>query len=402
MDRILPNKIEAVLLYDQYSVLTPSIWHKLINEFSLKNGVSFELTPNVKTPDFFHFLSDRMTIEVDYVSDPVMVGAFENSLASNYTKLLFPDANEAVEKHACYIHIVITNGQVDPPNPFIEEQNAAPEIAFQAEAFDFAAELLRWLSIVQISAGEPLAVYWAQCDKLLPSRDFLKTAIEFKNQSLMVHPVLYSEVNDETGAKENGLYTWGASALIGCEIRMDCVPLPYEELIACIDHLVAITNVTGIMVPENHVFGRAEDEEIRVHYKSENGESFVQLIFERCEAFGITRAMDEDSDELDNFDLEDPAERAMFERIKTIREAAAATVESENDHAAFTKELHEQETWSGVKNKVDMTSLRNLTKAVVEKEPVSDVPTGEPDKEESQQPQQKRILKKFGGLFSRN
>lgn len=403
MDRVFSNKIEVVLLYDQFAVISPNIWTNLINEFSAKHGVAFESTPNVKVPDFFHFLSKSLTIEVDYVTEPVVKGAFENSLASEYTKRIFPDANDMLDRHNSYVHIVITNGLIDPPNPFIEDQAENPQIIFDAESFDFAAELLRWLSIVQISSGQPLGVYWAQCDKLLPCREFLKSAIDFKDLALLVHPMFTSQIDDETGNELHGLRTLGVNSLIGCEIKIEPLPVPPEELVACVEHLIGITSLTGLMVPENHVFGRSDGEEIRVHQRLEDGVPLIELEFERFDAFGITKTISEDVDDLNNFDMDDPAERAMYEKIQKVRDAEALLQLEESQDSevsSFTEELSGNDTWDGVKKKVDMASLRNLARTtesevVVEPEP-------EEDKPAEKAPRQKRLLKKVGGLFSRN
>ncbi len=413
MDRILSSKIEAVLLYDEFAILGSGIWEKLINEFSTKNGITFKATENVKTPDFFHFLSDDMTIEVDYVSEPVVAEAFENSLSSKFTKEVFPDAKDAVSKHGSYVHIVITNGQIDPPDPFIDEEPQVP-LAFEAEGFDFAVELLRWLSTVQISSSEPVGVYWAQCDKLLPPREFLKLAIDFKNPSLLVHPMYTFHQNLDTGEAEHGLHTWGARCLIGAEIKMEPVALPRQELLAFVDHLIGITAVTGMMVPDNHVFGRSDDEEIRVNLtEDENGELLIELMIERCDAFGISPTS-ENSDELEQFDLDDPTERAMYERIKLQREAEKQSVSPYKEVSDFQNELQETNGWDGVKKKVDMASLRSLTRGSSADEhsdsnddilhadsSVNEQFQPTEDAESETAPQQRRLFKKVGGLFQR-
>lgn len=416
MERVLSNKIEAVLLYEEFSVLNRASWHKLINEFSAKSGITFEPTENVKTPDFFHFLSDHLTIEVDYVSEPVAQDAFNNSLKSQFVKTTFPQAGNAVSNHRSYVHIVVSNGKIDPPDPFIEDQ-PAPQLPFTGEAFDFASSLLRWLSTVQISSGEPLAVYWAQSDKLIGSREFLKLAIDHKDQSLLVHPLFFSQKNAETGQEENGLITWGATALIGREIKIEYVAMPCDELIACVDHLLAITHLTGQMVPDGHVFGRSESEEIRVKHTDENGEPVVELFVDRCDEYGISAQFDDRANELDEFDLDDPAERAMAERIKMKRqeavEATETPIEAPTDaHAEpreltlFEQALNQPDNWGGLRKKVDMASLRNLTKPAAEHvaivAPV--IETADPNEDltlQEPQPEQRKLLKRVGGLFSR-
>ena len=426
MKRVLSNKIEAVLLYEEFSVLNRASWHKLINEFSAKSGISFELTENVKTPDFFHFMSDHLTVEVDYVSEPVAQGAFNNSLKSRFTKTTFPQAGNAVSSHRSYVHVVVSNGKIDPPDPFIEDE-PSPQMPFTAEAFDFASSLLRWLSTVQISSGAPLAVYWAQSDKLIETREFLKLAIDHKDQSLLVHPLFFSQMNAETGQEENGLMTWGACALIGCEIKIDYVPMPSTELTAFVDHLLAITQLTGQMVPDGHVFGRSENEEIRVKHTDEGGEPVAELFVDRCDAYGIRSQGENRADELDEFDLDDPAERAMAERIKMKRQEAVEANETEADAAPdapaevrelslFEQALNQPDNWGGLKKKVDMASLRNLTRsasehvaierpAKVTADATDDLALEEkqPDQPHAgqQQPEQRRLLKRVGGLFSR-
>ncbi|MDJ0612278.1 MAG: hypothetical protein QNJ29_01275 [Rhizobiaceae bacterium] len=399
MERVLSNKIEAVLLYEEFAVLGPNVWHRLINDFSAKSGVSFDVTQNVKTPEFFHFLSDDMTVEVDYVSEPVVETAFERALASKFTRSTFPDAAKAVSSHRGYVHLVVTNGKIDPPDPFINEEPPQP-LPYSAEGFDFAVDLLRWLATCQISSGEPMGVYWAQCDKLLGSNDFLKHAINFKDPSLLIHPMSSSRINSETGYKEYRLQTFGAECLIGSEIKIDYVPIPNEELIACVEHLIGITHATGLMVPENHVFGRSENEEIRVNHIMEDGVPLVELVFELSDEHGISKPEEEEQDALEEFDLDDPAERAMFERIK-LKQEQETNPSEDMEVSEFKDALHDEQSWRGVKKKIDMASLRSLAKGAVDQSQEGVLSDDAAMTDVDAPEQQKRLLKKVGGLFSR-
>lgn len=395
LERILSNKIELVLLHESYDALDPNVVVSLVNEFSAGFDQVFERTRFEKAPNYYHFSSGDLTLEIDFVAEPVVEEAFTSALCSHELAEDFPQADEVVKQHQCYVHICIWNGQYEPADPITGEQPPLPS-NFHGEGFDIAASILRFISAVQINHSRPTAVYWVQSDRLMRTPAFLGLAIDFKDQSLLVHPSGLSEEVGEDGRTIYGLRTTGASCLIGKELALSPVSIPPSELYQCALHFVSMTRGTGLLIPDGDVFGRSEAEIIRVHHLDDpqSGEPLVQLSIEYSEAHRIGQApvAEEEEETVYEIDLDDPAEKAMHERIEAMKHAAVdAEPVPDAEVSEFEAELGGEPEWTGVQRKVDMSSLRSLTSASAK---------SEPDSAEEPAPKA-NIMGKVSGLFNR-
>ena len=390
LERILSNKVELVLLHDSFEVMDPNVLLKLVNEFAAGYEQSFERTRKEKLPDYFHFSGTKSTIEVDYVNEPVVADAFSSALQSNHVVENFTDAPRIVEEHQSYVHICIWNGVYEPVDPITGEQPPLPS-EFGGADFDAAISLLRLISAVQINHSRPLAVYWVQSDRLMRVPEYLQLAIDFQDMSLLVHPWFSSGEGQDCSLK-----TIGASSLVGRELLFDPVPMPRAELYDRALHFVSITRGTGLLVPDGDVFGRSEDESIRVHHDQDpvSNEPIVRMVVEYCQQFGIGEPpIESDSEEApEAFNLEDPAEKAMHEKIEAMRQQALENEASAHDEAVFSEELGPSVEWKGVQRKIDMSSLRSLANSASP----ADIDV------ETKQTSGGNIMSKVSGLFQRN
>ncbi len=391
MERLLPNKIEAALLYDDYKIMDPEALLRLMNEHVASTGVVFQATRASSPPHALHFHGNGLTVEISYLDSPIAPDAFAHTLASAQTQRDFKEAPYAVEQHRKYIYLKITNGENFPPDPFREEEEVEPT-SFDAARFDFSVSMLKTLLMIHISSNHPLAVYWAQSDRLVGMQQFLKLAIDHKDFSLMVHV--------QHGEQEGSRYvrTFGASTIIGSEVIMEDRTIPHEDMIAQVMHFISIVKNTGLQFPDGDTFGREESEVIRVSYEFDDASNvpLSRLVCERNEAHGINELPEETLDESPKFDLEDPAERAMHERVEQMRKTAERQELIEQlgenfDQSQFERELHGDEEWAGVRRKVDVAALRSLAGKMA-----PEINVQAPEKEE-----RPKKMRRLGGLFSK-
>lgn len=392
MERVLPNKIEAALLYDDYKIIESDALLRLMNEHVASSGVVFQATKASSAPYALHFHGSGLTIEVTYVESPIAPGAFASTLASPHTLSEFKEAPYAVEQHRKYIYLKIMNGEVFPPDPYMDEELEEPA-PFVPQNFDFSVSMLKTLSMIHISSGHPLGIYWAQSDRLVGMQQFLKTAMDHKDLSLLVHL--------QQGKHEGVPFvrTLGAASIIGREVVIEDRIIPYEEMAAQVMHFISIVKNTGLQIPDGDTFGRDASEVIRVtsEFGGVNNELVSRLVCERNESFGINDVVDEVVDDTPQFDLADPAERAMHERIEEMRKTAERQQLRENfgpadDVTKFERELGDEEGWTGVRRKVDIASLRSLAGKMA-----SEI-NEQPGEDAEEAPKKSRRL---GGFFSK-
>ena len=394
----MTDKLEAALLYSGFESYEPNTWLRLINEFSAGYGYSFSRTRHERLPSYLNFLGHGMTIEIAFCQDPVGAENFQNSLASEITRLEFPEARDAIQSHQQYIHFAITKGETNAfePDPIDDGRNPP---AFEISEYDFVISLLRTIMSFQIAKSPALAVYWAQCDRLFEPRGFLKTTSDLRDVSLLVHPIYFADTDVSATQAHYGIKTFGAANLIGHEVMMDPSSVPVEGVQEIILHFITMTRNTGLVMPHGDVFGRSEAESVRVlrQTESEFYNGFIRLDVEFSELYGIDkRSHGHDYEERD-VDMNDPAQRALHEKIQELMaQASAAEVNLHQESDADRDvELYRQDLkaeWTGVRNKVDISKLRSLAPSNGQSLGAADEPV---------RAEKPRRLKRVSGFFSR-
>lgn len=367
MERTKTNKLEAALLYSGMDTYEPGIWLKLINEFAAGFSMSFSRTKQERTPHYFHMTGHGLTIEISCAKTPIENDVFRNALASEVTRREFPDCFAMVAGHEAFVHMSITKGEVSQFDALREDDGRNPPMLDDME-YDFATAMLRTMLTMQIASSIPMAVYWEPCDRLLEPRKFLRISVDIRDNALLVHPVYFQAEGPDAKRGRLGIKTYGARYLIGCELVMDPSQVPVEELTQMALHFIGITRNTGLLLPDGDVFGRDESETIEVRYESRENASIKlgKLRILHSDKHGIDIRPKEGEEAEADLDLDDPAERALHQKIEELKaQAAAAEValgkehESAKDVELFEREL--QPEWTGVRKKVDMDKLRNLT-----------------------------------------
>ncbi|MEM7290570.1 MAG: hypothetical protein AAF412_09435 [Pseudomonadota bacterium] len=337
----MSNKVEAALLCDGFQTYEPENWLRLINEFAAGFGVSFERTNHERFPNYINLQGNGMTLEITCASQMIENSVFVNSLSSEVTRLNFPECYNAVSSHTSYVYFSITKGSAAPEGLVVEnEVNEVGE--FSEEAYDFAISLLRMALCMQIARSLPLAVYWEQCDRLFDCKEFLKLAIDQKNNALLIHPVYYHDPSMEQ-EEVIGVRSYGARNLIGHEIDFLPCDIPPEELYDLALHYITVTREVGYVLPHGEIFGRDESEYFQIlHEEDEStGETLVRLALVYSERYNIDNRVSEEISGDPEAIAEEQPQEPVVETDDVPIETACEVAEFEQDANAALEEVSE-------------------------------------------------------------
>lgn len=372
MEQYLPRNIEAALLFDSYSAFHPKELLSLLNQVVAEFDLKFRWVPREDADGTVQFVCDECGVTIDHSPVPKDASAFQFALSSGYTDLDFPNARAAVESHKSYVSIRVGRGLHIAENDTGNGMAGETGTQLDREEFDFVVMLLKSMAMVYMSRSRPLAIYWQQCDKLMSVRQFAELALEQRDISLLIHPEIITQHDDATqGETWTGFQTKGVDCLLGKEIRFEPSKVDISRLLERMIQFILKTTETGLMIPNGDTFGVDENEAIRVYHvdREDEGPGLVRLVYERCDDFGlIPEELEEGlTGDFDEVDLENPAERALQDRIDAMKKLENETSlenasESEASDPAADEAWQQPEPWEGVKRRADMSSLRALTR----------------------------------------
>ncbi len=371
MERVLPSKVEAVLLFDDYRGFGPRELLALLNEVSTEFGYNFKRTHHENSPSYLNYFSDGLMVEVSHSDVSLAPDGFSAVLESGFTSLTFPDAEAQVSSHQKYVFVAITHCGFSHDDPEGHMPPKTPTGPMSGEQFDFAIGLLKNLSLAYSSRSIPKAIHWLQSNKLLTLKQFATLALEPKDISLLIHPSLFSSGEDENGVQMVGLRTYGAVCLIGKEILFEEAPVTPDVLFDRVLQFITRAMGTGWFIPDGDTFGLDEHETIRVrHIEDEHDEQgVVQLEFERSEELGFDFTSQESEEEEDKVEVDpdDPVEKALQERLEQMK-AGEGEADDEGEEEPPQKQV---EPWQSSAKKPDIKALRALTQIAPQKEKTS-------------------------------
>lgn len=371
MEQILPSKVEAVLLFDEYVGFDPKQLLGLLNQVGSQYSEQFRWTPSEAIEAQIEFTGENLSIQIVHGQTPLAQEGFVDALASGYTGMMFPQAREAIDMHRKHVYLSVGAGGEKNSHEH-GGAGGANSATLKPSDFDVAAAILKSLIMIYVSRSRPLAIHWLQCNKLLQVRQFAELALEANDISLLVHPSIYSTGADDDGRTLTGFRTYGAKNLIGKEIHFEeCVVEASRLFERCMQFILKVREI-GLMIPDGDSFGMDESEVIRVrHVEDDNDpDGIIQLDYERCDDFGINKLADEgESEEAgDEIDLDNPVQRALQEKINQLKSqeqqqyssTESAADEEDGDAGPAV------EPWQGTTRRADISALRALAKAANE------------------------------------
>lgn len=282
--------------------------------------------------------------EDDYLQVALDTFSFENSLKGA------PSIDESIT--AC-THISV---QLDTP-----ASEEAPEAdnhltPLGLATFNETGEALRAmavakaLSLLLSERSEPRSVFWGPSTFLLDIQKFRRLASSENPLLLYLHCHVYTKDDPETGQKLSGVISSGAQWLVGSTAEIKPTSLPAEYLVEKVYDFVAHSLKSGKAADDGSVFGRDENEKIKVIASTTDGNAAdrveLKVIFNS--EFGITREktsgteaatasviemaddqqFNEEKEEPE-LDPNDPVDAAIIERLAEIEAEASEADEAE-------------------------------------------------------------------------
>lgn len=338
MKRVFPDKIEAVLLYDELVPFQPEEMLPLLNGALAQKNLppSFQRTAFEQPPGYLHYFGADITVQITQSPEPKAPEGFGGSLASGFTHITFKEAGDIVASHKQHVFITISKGVPMPDHPLLDEIGymAAP---FEEWQFDLALQMLKSIITAYFSKSEPLAIHWVQSDQMVSPERFGSVAMDADDYSLFVHPEVTWSGKMEGDNQALGFRTYGAKNFIGKEILFDETIVHFGFCYLRTLMFIAMARMSGAVVPHGETFGKDHTEIIRVRHEPDpagrDEQGIIRLTLERSDEHDFICDDDEEMvqdepEDADEFDLKDPIQRAMYERVQQMKaQQAQAPIE---------------------------------------------------------------------------
>ncbi len=325
MNRILPHNIEAVLLYDQMVPFEPQdLLPPLNNALAAINlPPAFQRAAFEQPPGYLHYFGADITVQITQSPEPKEPVGFGGALSSIFTKQVFSEAADAVANHRQHVFITISRGVPMPDHPLLDEIGYQNQ-AFDEWQFDLAVRLMRSLIAAYFSRVPPLAVHWVQSDQLVPAARFAPVALEKEDLSLCVHPEVMWSGKMVGEHQALSFRTCGAKNFIGKEIVFDETIVHFGFCYMRTLMFIEMARTSGQITPHGNSFGVDQTEIIRVRHEADpeglSPQGIIRLTLERSDEHNYqheeTAQPEKESAE---FDLSDPIQRAMHERVQQMK-----------------------------------------------------------------------------------
>ncbi|MEM7427973.1 MAG: hypothetical protein AAF441_17915 [Pseudomonadota bacterium] len=326
MDRVLPGKIEAVLLYDEMVPFQPEDLLPVLNNALARINLppAFQRIVVEQPPGYLHYSGAGLTVQITQSPDPKAPEGFGGAVASGFTQIVFKEAREVVASHRQHVFISIVAGVPLPDHPLLDEIGYEAE-TLEAWQFDLALQMMKDLTCAYYSRVPPRAIHWVQSDQMVDAQRFGALAMDENDLSLFVHPGVTWSGKMVGDSQALGFRTYGAQNFIGKEIIFDETHVNFAFCYLRTLMFIAMARTSGTITPHGNTFGTDETEFIRVRHEPDpagrDPQGIIRLTLERSDAhdFRIDGDSQAEEDDASGFDLNDPVQRAMYERVKQVK-----------------------------------------------------------------------------------
>lgn len=280
-----PDKVQVALLYQTCKPADPGEFIKQINKVIEFTGVRFEDTLYGHGRNFF-FTGGGLYIQVEQSDNALSAGGFQQTLSSPFTRISYPEADQAVRTHASHILLSIGKGIPMPSITGI----SLPQATLSEKEFSIVLTLAQVATNFFFHRAEPMAVHWGQSNILMSGKAYGSLAQQPDPMPLYIHPSLFSSRAVIKGKQVIGFRTFGAAHFLGREIVFNEAPVPLDWMLSRVYNFIATMRERGELPPAGDSFGTSASEIIRISYNTpspEDPEEFIGFTLERCPEFGI-------------------------------------------------------------------------------------------------------------------
>jgi hypothetical protein len=263
MPNRFPNSIQAAVLFEKKggffsrgkALQIEDLAKQYFDIQAAKSGHRYNIIEHVRGEVLQFYGGNQLMIRLEFMNKQANKAVFAGTLASAFTRMALPEAEQLIDAHATHLLITVRHGVLpDLPTELMAIVNEAGiKEGYSLEQFRERLDVCALLCNLAHDMAEASVVHWTQSNMLLKPN-----LIEVGGQipSIMhIHPRLFQD--GETNGQPNvGIVTHGAQHFVGREIEVRPNPIPWpENFQAALMFLAMAVTKNGYVIPDGDNFG---------------------------------------------------------------------------------------------------------------------------------------------------
>lgn len=245
-------------------------------------GINFRLVEQDQQAGEWLFASATHCIAVQHNKRPLPPDALREASNSSYTRAMIPDTLDRIAGHRSYVHVTLSSGNLDLMRG--KARAAEPTLGDFTTAVNLAVILAMKIMALRV----PDLVHWGQSNQLVLPRHLDAACDMATCYPLLIHPLFFSEDRSPGEISSVGFRTLGARDLLGQEIELREVRIPFPVTLELVFVFVGLCEVRGRLLADGETFGDDAKLRVRVRHVGETTEApRLELTVEHHAAFGI-------------------------------------------------------------------------------------------------------------------
>lgn len=255
------NNLQAAILFDGHADILPSMGLNQFRMAMLSKGIPWRILHENRDSVVLAG-PDDLQLTCSYLDKPADHAVFSQVLASPFTRIMFPNAQDVVQRHGSHMLIEVQQGvfggvEDEPRFAALFQEINFPRAGRDLGSFNRRVDILAQACLSLGRETPASAVHWTQSNTLVPGEK-LDPFLEQTGPGLLtIHPFMfggaaipgYREVPVE-------IYTIGAAEYVGREIHTDFAPIPWVDVYQSITAFVGLATMpNGYIIPDGHTFG---------------------------------------------------------------------------------------------------------------------------------------------------
>ncbi len=257
---LYPTEIQVALLFDRQIRSLDELVQTFIDSDTKENGTQYRLVEQKSTNYYLFYGSNEQMISFEYINAPAQAAVFQQAVDSPVTRLMCPNATDAIVSHRSHILINVQHGAMGGGE--IQQMLAKMGMDVPGNGWPAFAKRLNYAariaSMALILPGAQL-VHWTLSNQLFTPDAFLNAADGSPPGPLHVHPYLFGGGKDDRGEDLAGILTFGVRHFLGREVEILPNRLPWFanwEIIFTFMRLALADK--GYVIPDGDTFGNED------------------------------------------------------------------------------------------------------------------------------------------------
>ncbi|WIY26303.1 hypothetical protein [Parasedimentitalea psychrophila] len=230
MPPIRPAKIEAALLYLDYQ---PFAYAAFVDRLRLIFGDDIPVALVDHRGGAFGLINaDGILIKISQNQQPLALAGFQGALASSYTKMQQPEAEDIVQGHRKTIFVTVGDDSLLRPDAAPETQS--PGVVL----FSNRVHIARLVVSQIVALNRPELIHWCPSDQLLKPEQ-LSSVEDPGGLALQIHPSLFSSGVDENGSQKIGFQAFGSEHVTGHHVFVEETAFALPGVIRAVNDFIS-------------------------------------------------------------------------------------------------------------------------------------------------------------------